>query len=129
MKHLTTLLAILAISGAAVASAPPSYTASGSFTLGDPVGWLVLDACGMPEFEGQNSNCVALPASVAGHAYTLDITDATIVGPVEWSVCYYDATGAFLDCEADVVEGTFPADAAFYSVNGVGALVSWTITA
>ena len=129
MKHLTTLLAILAISGTAIASAPVGYTASGSFTLGDPVGFLILDSCGMPEFEGQNSNCVALPASVAGHAYTLDITDATIVGPVEWSVCYYDAGGAFIECEVDVVNGNFPANAAFYNVNGVGALVSWTITA
>lgn len=128
-KTLVATLALSLLAGVYGAAASTSYTASGSFVLGDPIGFLILDSCGLPEMEGIGSNCVDLPAGIAGHAYTLDIVDATIVGPVEWSVCYYDAAGAFLGCEVDVVDGTFPAATARYNVNGIGADIRWTITA
>lgn len=128
-KPLLTLLAISALIGLQGASGSTAYSASGTFTLGEPIGFLIMDSCSTPETEGINSNCVDLPAGIAGHAYTLDIVDATIVGPVEWGVCYYDASGAYISCETDVVNGNFPANAARYNVNGVGADVRWTLTA
>ena len=120
----TTLVLATAFAAPATAAA---FTASGSFALGSPVAWGVLDACGNGGLtEGLDSNCVALPTGLDGLAYTLTATDGTGT-LVEAVPCFYAADGAFIACGG--ASGTVSAGAAAVGIAALGgANVAWTFT-
>lgn len=102
--------------------ATAATTYSGSFLVGEPVGYLVLDACGWPEMEGLNSNCVTLALDSVGAGFTLVATDS-LGTLIDADVCFY-SDDAFLNCDEFVPEGA--TRAAVFSLGGYQ--VSWTLT-
>lgn len=114
-----TTLALLSV--AAPAQATVAFHAEGVFVAGSGVSYFFVDACGTGGMtEGVDSNCVALPAGLAGLTYAAQLTDASGLG--EAAVCFY-STQDFLGCDTDVV----PVGAESVSVTAlVAAEASWT---
>lgn len=120
-------LLVLAIALSAPADAATVFSASGSFTVGSPVAWAVVDACGNGgATEGVDSNCVTLAAGLDGLAYAAAATDDTGT-LLDLAPCFYDAAGEFLEC--GLATGTVPAGATSLAMASLGGVnVAWTFT-
>lgn len=120
----------LAAALAALAFAPLAHAAvfeaSGSYVVGSPVAWAVLDACGTGgATDGVDSSCVALPAGLDGLSYVVAASDAA-GAIVETAPAFYDADGNFIDIGG--ASGTVPAGSRFVGITTLGGVqVAWTL--
>lgn len=116
------MLPLLLFAGHVSAERVP-FTASGSFTLGSPVAFFLLDACGNGQTNGIDSSCFAIPADIGNLPYTLVETDSA-VRSLGISLCFYKGA-TFMKCDGGIV----PQGANRASVGALGgATVNWTFT-
>lgn len=128
LRTIVVTAALALASPLAGATAGPTFATQGRYLVGDPVGYLVIDACGSLGWqEGVDSNCFRVPAGLGNQPYTLRARDAA--GSIAAaSVCYYSADLRTNDC--DPWDRRVPHWAAFASVSSLGGVaVTWKFAA
>jgi hypothetical protein len=125
MPRMTIPMLMLALSSAIpLAQGAEPFVARGEYLAGDPLAYILMDACGNDAQEGIDSNCIVLPAGAGGKHYTLSARDST-GAMLAVSTCYYTADLGFNQC--DPFNQRVPQWARYMGVSSLaGVHVQWT---
>lgn len=125
MPRPTIPMLMLALAAALpVAQGADPFIARGSFIAGDPVAYILMDACVNDAQEGVNSNCIVLPGGASGKHYTLQAQDRT-GAMLAVTACYYTADLGWSQC--DPGNQRVPGWARYMGISALSGIeVRWT---